>query len=181
MNWTNFTGIQVEVDTGDTGDCTTFIETFTINSSYIAVFGTGLNVSLTGTNLEGADNASVQTAGTFSLLLTNLDPQGTFLGLGSSVQVTIKDENDKKITGGRCNADIKDPSTDQAILSLEALMLDGDAEFEWILESDEFPIYGRIQTEPTWDLRLFDPLYYRIPEAWTKISTVKINNIFFIC
>ena len=62
--WSNASGFEIPLanDTGDTLDCTTFLESFTINSTYIDAYGSALNVTLTGTNLEGTDNATVSTA-----------------------------------------------------------------------------------------------------------------------
>lgn len=54
LNWTNLTGYQLELDIGTTPSTfTLFSETFTIPSGYVATYGSALNVTINGTNLEG--------------------------------------------------------------------------------------------------------------------------------
>lgn len=48
----------------------------------------------------------------------------------------------------------------------------------WNIESDEFPIYGLIPSQPTWKLHLTDPPHYQVPEKWVKVSdTVYVFNM----
>ncbi len=42
---------------------------------------------------------------------------------------------------------------------------DLDEEILWIVESDEFPIFGKIESQPDWGLHLFSPVHYNIPES----------------
>ncbi len=137
VNWTNGSD-QLETDTGDTGDCTTFLENFVINSSHITTYGSILNVSILGTNLEGEDNASVITAGTNTLLISSITHQGTFLGLSSSIDSNVADENSKAISGGLCDINVEDPSNDQVLHTVRSTMIDGNLDFIWFLEHDRF-------------------------------------------
>ena len=43
----------------------------------------------------------------------------------------------------------------------------------WIVESDEFPVFGLFEQQPTWGLHLFSPVHYNAPEKWNKISNTK--------
>ncbi len=138
VNWTNYSGTQVEVDVGDTGDCTTFLESFIINSSYIDAYGNGLNVTLTGTNLEGEDNATIVTAGEKTLLISSITHRGTFLGLSSSIDSNVADENDKAISGGLCDINVEDPSDDHVLQTVRSTMIDGNLDFIWDLDYERF-------------------------------------------
>jgi len=138
INWTNVTGFQIELDTGNTGDCTTFLETFIVNATFTDEYGTELNVTIQGTNLEGADNSTVSAAGSTALLITGITHRGTFLGLSSSVDATVLDENDKKVTGGLCNVIVEDPSNDQVLDIIETKMIDGQINAKWILDYQRF-------------------------------------------
>jgi len=57
----------------------------------------------------------------------------------------------------------------RATLDSHLYSLRDDINWDW--ESDEFPIFGLFQSEPDWDLHLFEPIHYRMPETWTKISS----------
>ncbi len=138
VNWTNGTGFQVELDTGDTLDCTTFLQSFIINSSYIDVFGAVINATLQGTNLEGSDNASVVTAGSNTLLISSITHQGTYLGLSSSIDSNVADENSKAISGGFCDINVEDPSNDHVLFTVRSTMIDGNLDFIWFLDYQRF-------------------------------------------
>ena len=43
----------------------------------------------------------------------------------------------------------------------------------WVVESDEFPIFGLFEQQPAWGLHLFTPVHYNIPEKWNKISNTQ--------
>jgi len=138
INWTNITGFQVELDTGDTGDCTTFLENFIINSTFITTYGEVINVTIQGTNLEGTDNASVSSAGSNFLGITSITHQGTFLGRSSSIDSNVADENDKAISGGLCDVNVEDPSNDQVFFTVRSTMIDGNLDFIWNLDYNSF-------------------------------------------
>lgn len=138
--WTNSSGFEIPGanDTGNTGDCTTFLENFIINSSYIAAYGIGLNVSLIGQNLESGDGASVAAASANDLIISSITHQGTFLGLSSSIDSNVDDENGIAISGGLCDANVEDPSNDQVLHTVRSTMIDGNLDFIWFLEHDRF-------------------------------------------
>ena len=43
-------------------------------------------------------------------------------------------------------------------------------EVSWIIESDEFPIFGLFEQQPKWGLHLFSPIHYNAPEKWNKVT-----------
>jgi len=118
LNWTNRTtsgaGIELEIDTGTTPSTASqaFVETFVIPSDFV---GDYINVTLTGTNLEGDDNATISAASASSLVLANINAKGKFLGLSSSIDLDVLDENGKEITGGNCAVAIIDPTNDEVL------------------------------------------------------------------
>ena len=138
--WSNASGFEIPLanDTGNTLDCTTFLESFIINSTYIDIYGTGLFVNLTGTNLESGDNATISTASAQDLLITSITHQGTFLGLSSSIDSNVAYENAKTISRRICDINVEDPSNDQVIHSVTSTMIDGNLDFIWFLEHDRF-------------------------------------------
>jgi len=56
----------------------------------------------------------------------------------------------------------------RATLDPSLYSLSADKNWDW--ESDEFPIFGLFTKYPTWDLHLFEPIHYRIPERWDRIT-----------
>jgi len=142
VNWTNGTAPEqdtLEIDAGITPSNSeeVFLETFIIPSG---LNGT-LNSSVNGTDLSNiaSDNASVSGASVASLILVDVDHEGTFLGLSSSVDVgSIQDENGKKVSGGRCTTRVIDPTIEQVLVVLNEPMTDGSADFEWVLNHDQF-------------------------------------------
>ncbi len=125
---------------GDTGDCTTFLESFTINSTFITAYGNQLYINLSGVNLEieNGDNATIVTAGVNDLLITSITHQGTFLGLTSSIDSNVADENGLAISGGLCDINVEDPSNDHVLETVRSTMIDGNLDFIWLLEYEEF-------------------------------------------
>lgn len=138
-NWTNGT-FSVQTNTGNTGDCTTFLHSFIINSTYIDAYGNQLYINLSGTNLEieNGDNATITTAGSNILLISSITHQGTFLGLSSSIDSNVADENGKAISGGFCDANVEDPSNDQVLFTIKSTMIDGNLDFIWFLDYERF-------------------------------------------
>ena len=138
VNWTNSTGFQFQADTGDTGDCTTFLEQFTINSTYIDANGPVLNVTLSGSSLEGTDNATITTAGSNVLLISSITHRGTFIGLSSSIDSNVADDNGKAVSGGICDINVEDPTDDHVLETVRSPMIDGNLDFIWILQHQRF-------------------------------------------
>jgi len=58
----------------------------------------------------------------------------------------------------------------QGDIRLPAALYNLERDLRWTFESDEFPIYGKINTQPTWNLHLFEPRHYNVPELWTQDS-----------
>jgi len=137
--WINSSGVNFANNTGTTPGTTdtAFLGSVTVPLS--SPTPSGLNISLQGSNLEGFDNATVLAASSSSLLIAGIRHRGTFLGLSSSLDIDVTDENDKKITGGMCGIAVKDPSNDENLIEIEDItMADGDADFTWILNYERF-------------------------------------------
>jgi len=138
LTWSNFTDGNIEADVGTTPGTAgqAFIETFSIPLDYPV--GNSLNITLTGTNLEGTDNSTIAAAGSNSLIFPNITLRGTFLGLSSSVDATVTDENDKKITGGTCNIAVEDPTNSEVLQVVHQPMANGEVTAQWILDYERF-------------------------------------------
>lgn len=101
LNWTNSSGAFFEADTGTTPSTVgeLFYQSYTIPSTWPS--GIWINATLTGdgnNDLEGSDSANVSaTASANSLIITNSTIGGKWLGITSSIQATVKDENGDKI------------------------------------------------------------------------------------
>lgn len=108
VNITNGTGTQLELDTGDTGSCTDFFGTYIIPSNYISINGASLNVSLQGTNLEGTASATITVASENDLIISGTTVSDAWLGLDVGVSFLLKDDNDKRISGGYCDVHVHD-------------------------------------------------------------------------
>ena len=134
--WANSTADTAETDVGTTPGIIDeiFIETFTIPST----FDTFINASLNGLNLEGNDSAMISSASANQLLIVDIKTTGTFLGLSSSIDVDVTDENNKKITGGVCNVRVQDPTIDENFVIIQEPMSDGDFDASWNLDYTKF-------------------------------------------
>lgn len=109
LNWTNSTGHVIESDTGTTPATKNsyFYDTYTIDSSYVATYGTQLNITLTGTVLEGTDNSTVASAGTTDLVITEISVIPDFyIGSYGAVQFDVEDSSGNKIANAQCVIDI---------------------------------------------------------------------------
>lgn len=101
LSWYNATGGLLERDSGTTPTVagTNFFQTYTIPSTY----NTTIWGNLTGTGLEGFDFANVSGSNINSLIITNaLFSPTAFLGKSFSVDFTVTDENDKKVSNAHC-------------------------------------------------------------------------------
>lgn len=138
LNWTYQNGTTVELDLGTTpatpGE--SFYQSFEIPSSW--PLGVYVNATLQGTDLEGTDSANVTGASANSLLITNVSIGGKWLGLVSSVQATVKDENGKKISGGMCKVSAWSNDESQMLLSSQTALFNGELKIEGILDYTSF-------------------------------------------
>jgi len=138
LTWTNGTA-TAETDVGTTPSIVgqTFTETFLFPSG--SAVPQSVNATLTGSNLEGSANATIQVAGSNQLIIIDIKARGTFLGLSSSLDIDVTDENDKKINGGSCSIAVKDPTNDENLVEINNLpMTDGDMDATWILDYQRF-------------------------------------------
>lgn len=107
MEWWNTTGnILLESDAGTTpsGTGTPFFESFTCPSA-----GTmSGNASLVDTNLEGVANFTMVAAGTNELVIKDITVTSDILiGRTAGFEFILVDENDKRLSGARCVADVE--------------------------------------------------------------------------
>jgi len=105
LTWYNGTNSQ-ETDIRITPNVknTPFIESFAINSTFV---GTVLNATLTGTNLEGADNSTVQAAAASDLILTDFTiTDEYFIGKHGAIKFVVKDSSGNAISNANCIIDV---------------------------------------------------------------------------
>lgn len=105
LTWTNASGATVETDIGVTPltQGTSFFETYQIPSNYFEVYGDNITATLTGTNLEGTDSATVTNVTGNVLVINNCQfKPKAFIGSDFSVDCEIHDINDKKIDNAHC-------------------------------------------------------------------------------
>lgn len=140
LEWVNTTAggnISLENDTGTTPATAgqTFTDTFVIPAGFIGL----INATITGTNLEGSDLAGVSAATANSLIITDIKARGTFLGLSTSIDIDVEDENGKSVSGGFCSAAIKDPTNDENLEEKDRTpMVNGDMDVTFILDYERF-------------------------------------------
>jgi hypothetical protein len=101
LTWRNSTGtgqiIQYSNGTTPSSTGVHFYATHLVSTS-----PSYINATLTGTNLEGDDTATISSASTWSLLIQNITFGGGWLGRPSSVTANVLDENSRTINGGIC-------------------------------------------------------------------------------
>jgi len=138
VNWTYENGTQLEIDTGTTpatiGEH--FYQTYIISSTHPA--GVYFNATLSDGILDGMDSANVTAGSPSSLIITGTTVGGGWMGLASSFKATIKDENEKAITGAQCNIDIKDNSNINTLMDLQVKSIAGKIDHHWVLYYDQF-------------------------------------------
>jgi len=129
--------VPIDIINGTTPATTgeNFFESFTIS------FGenwTEANFTLIGTPLEGYDtfNTSIGTAN--ALIISEASVSGLYLGLASSIDATVKDEHEKKITGGICRIDIEDNTGNQDVIIVYSSIIEGDIDTSFILNYNAF-------------------------------------------
>lgn len=135
-NYTN--GSSVEIDTGTTPATANeyFYETYIIpsgwNTSQLII------ANLTGTDLEGSDQANISSASSNDLIISSISVKGLYIGKSSSVIATLKDENAKKVTGGMCEVYIHDNTDTQILVDKKTTPIDGHLGIEWVMSNDQF-------------------------------------------
>lgn len=143
VTWYNVTqGGTFEItganDTGTTPSTSSevFIESFVVPANFNVT--NNITGNLTGTNLEGSDIAIISSAGSNAILITDIKHNGKFLGLSSSVDTDITDENGEKLSGGICNIRVKDPTIDENFVVFDEPMYDGEMDVSWTLGYEDF-------------------------------------------
>jgi len=142
LTWINETGYILETDIGTTPSKinTNFYESYIIPSDYSTLYGSILNVTLTGEDTEGSYNATISSAGTNDLILTN--PQFSydfFIGKKIGMHFDIEDENGKKITGATCNNGIEDTDGIPIEISMTSyLSMDGHGAYSQMVTALNF-------------------------------------------
>ena len=114
-------------------------EIFTESYDIPSGFNGGLSVNLTveGT-FKGRDNATVSSSGASDLLITDCLVAGNWLGLTSSVKCTVKDENDKLISGGSVKVSIWSNDATQMLEEEVTQMYNGELKASWELKYENF-------------------------------------------
>jgi hypothetical protein len=88
--------------------------------------------SVSAINLKGTDETNITSSVVDSLLITNINVGGKFLGLINSLQATIKDKNQKKISGAICRITIWNNNQTNFILDKDSISSDGKVGLTWI-------------------------------------------------
>jgi len=109
INFTNSTGYVLEIDTGTTPAVknTPFFETFSIPAGYVAVNGSWINVNMTGTNLEGTDQAYVSVASASDLILNNFSiTEDYYIGRRGAIKFRVLDSSLNAVANALCTIDV---------------------------------------------------------------------------
>ena len=140
VNWTNSSGALIHQDNGTTPGTIgqLFYEYYVLPSNYLGA----INATLSGAGLEGVDTANVTAPGAVGnenvLVITNHSFGGGYIGRVGSIQGTVKDENGRKISGGRCMISGWSNDETQMILKKETFIVDGDVKVSAIMPADRF-------------------------------------------
>ena len=140
VNWTNSSGGLIEQDIGKTPATKTelFYEDYVLPSDYLGA----INATLSVNEIEVEDTANVtalDAAGNENILvITNSSFGGGYIGSVGSIDATVKDENGKKISGGRCMVSGWSNDETQMILSKETFIVDGDVKVDAIMSTERF-------------------------------------------
>ena len=100
LNWTNGTTppteeYQLEADNGTTPSTIgqPFFETYIMPIGYIATYGSELNVTLYGTNLEGTDGATITTSAPTQLIIENFNiTSDYYIGQYGAISFYVRNE-----------------------------------------------------------------------------------------
>jgi hypothetical protein len=141
LNWTNSSGALVHQDNGTTpatkGEL--FYEDYVLPADYLGA----INATLSGDGLTAAEDTANVTAlaagGNENILvITNSSFGGGYIGSVGSITAMVKDENGKKISGGRCMISGWSNDESQMILSKETFIVDGDVKVDAIMSTERF-------------------------------------------
>ena len=136
ITWTNSTGDIVETDIGITPASKNeyFYQTYVIPSGYNG----NITATMTGGDTEGTDTGNVTGADSNALIISDVTIGGKWLGLVSSIKGTLKDENDKKISGATCMVEVysNDETIVQKLIDVTSSM--GEVHANWIMDYTEF-------------------------------------------
>jgi len=109
LNWYNQTGFAVHVDTGTTPPVagTSFNEDFLIYDNYTTSYGSVLTANLTGTDLEGSDQATVAAATASDLIISNFSITSDYYeGKYGAVSFNVIDSLSSSVANAQCIIDI---------------------------------------------------------------------------
>jgi hypothetical protein len=138
VNWTNSSGALVHQDNGTTPGTIgqLFYEDYTLPSGYLGT----INATLSGDEMEGNDTANVTALGAGGneniLVITDSSFGGGYIGLVASIHATVKDENSKKISGGKCIISVWSNDESQMINSKEAFIVNGEVKVSAITSAE---------------------------------------------
>lgn len=136
--WGNQSGGNLlETDSGTTpaADNILFYQSYILGTD---VGNFTINATLTGTNLEGFDSATVSSASANALIISNASFGGGFIGKAASIQATVKDANGKKISGGQCYISGLTNDETTVVLDYKTQMLNGRIGASAIISADRF-------------------------------------------
>ncbi len=140
VNWTNSSGALIHQDNGTTPGTTgeIFYEDYILPSTYLGA----INATLSGNLMEGEDTANVTALAAGGneniLVISNSSFGGGYIGLVGSIQGIVKDENSKKISGGRCMISGWSNDETQMILEKETFIVNGDVKASAIISAERF-------------------------------------------
>lgn len=139
LNWTNSSGIQIELDTGITpkADGTIFFfGSYIIPSGYSGM----IYANLSGNNLEGSDFANVTAATNNSLIIENvMVTTKKYIGKFIGVTFELYDDKNKKINRAQCTVYYEDGSgIPSGITGSEIKTYDGIGSCGRILDAASF-------------------------------------------
>ena len=139
VTWRDQTGATVSTDIGITPSVlgTLFAETYEIP---LASSITNINATLTGTNLEGEDTASVSAPSPSTLILTNFtSSRSTRLGELAAIQFNIINGDNKTVNNAICSSTITNVADGAPIAKTKPEnSYDGIGHLELILEGNVF-------------------------------------------
>jgi len=138
LNWTNASGALIQKNNGTTPSVTSqfFYQSFIIPTTYAGK----INASLGGNLMEGVATANVTglTSSSSALIITNTSFGGGYIGRVGSVQGTVKDENGRKISGGKCMVSGWSNDETQMTLEKDTFMINGEVKVSEIISADRF-------------------------------------------
>ena len=145
VTWKNATGYVVDTSTGTTPSSTTpplneFFESFTINSSYISIYGNALNATLLGDNLAGQSNATISAATSSDLLIVDIViSTENFIGTTLAISAKVKNGTEIGTAGASCRIDIETIGGNTVVSGIEEISNhNGDLDVDFEIDSSHF-------------------------------------------